>query len=169
MRVLGVDCGSQTTGFGVIESDGFRHRALDFGTVRTLSHGTFAERLHQIHCRITELLLDFTPESVAIEDVFSSQNVRSAFKLAHVRGVVMQAAAAQSLLVAEYAPLKVKSTVTGYGRAEKPQVQHMVAVLLGLGEAPKSLDASDALAVAICHAQHAAGMQRMTARAQAAR
>lgn len=152
MRVLGVDCGSEATGYGVIESDGRCHHALASGTIRLVrSSSNFAQRLHQIHTRLTELILEHQPDCAAIEDVFYSQNVRSALKLSHVRGVAMQAAAACALPVAEYSPLAVKSAVTGYGRADKSQVQHMVRVLLQLEQAPDSLDASDALAVAICH------------------
>jgi crossover junction endodeoxyribonuclease RuvC len=154
MRVLGIDCGSEATGFGLVESDGFRHRAIEFGVIRARSRQAFPERLHQIHEQITTLIHQHQPDCVAIEDVFYAENVRSALKLGHVRGVVMQAAAAQAVEVAEYTPLKVKQTVTGYGRADKQQVQHMITVLLALAEKPSSLDACDALAVAVCHAQH---------------
>ncbi|MGH9475999.1 MAG: crossover junction endodeoxyribonuclease RuvC [Terriglobales bacterium] len=153
MRVLGVDCGSVATGFGVIESDGRHHRALVSGTLRLREGSSFAVKLDTIHARITALISEHGPECVAIEDVFYAKNVRSALKLGHVRGVVMQAAAAQGIAVAEYTPLAIKSALTGYGRAEKTQVQHMVCSLLGLREPPDSLDASDALAVAICHLQ----------------
>jgi len=153
MRVLGIDCGSEATGYGVVASDGRSHRALESGTVRLRGSGaaSFAERLHLIHGRLTELIVVHRPDCVAIEDVFYSLNVRSALKLSHVRGVAMQAAAAQGLPVAEYTPLAIKSALTGYGRADKQQVLHMVRVLLALKEDPNSLDASDALAVAICH------------------
>jgi crossover junction endodeoxyribonuclease RuvC len=157
VRILGVDCGSEATGFGLVESDGFHHRAIEFGAIRATRQQTFPERLDQIHRQITQLILDHCPNCVAIEDVFYAKNARSALKLGHVRGVVMQAAAAQALPVAEYTPLKVKNTVTGFGGADKRQVQHMVTILLALQQQPRSLDASDALAVAICHAQHAGG------------
>lgn len=153
MRVLGIDCGGEATGYGVVETDGRQHRALEAGTIRPRRGGNdgFAERLHHIHTRLTGLMLEHRPEWVAIEDVFYAKNARSAMKLSHVRGVAMQAAAAQGLQVAEYTPLAIKSALTGYGRAEKAQVLHMVCTLLALKEAPSSLDASDALAVAICH------------------
>jgi len=154
MRVLGVDCGSEATGYGLIESDGRRHRPLAVGTIRSNARMPFPERLNRIHQTLTALLLEYHPDCVAIEDVFYARNVRSALKLGHVRGVVMQAAAALDISVAEYAPLAVKSAVTGYGKAEKPQVLHMVKILLNLSEDPDSLDASDALAVAICHVHH---------------
>lgn len=149
--VLGVDCGSEATGFGVVESDGRHHRALASGTVRLRGGAGFAVKLHTVHSRITMLIEQHSPDCVAIEDVFYAKNVRSALKLGHVRGVVMQAAAALGIPVAEYTPLAVKSALTGYGRAEKEQVQHMVCELLRLEALPNSLDASDALAVAICH------------------
>lgn len=153
MRVLGIDCGSQVTGYGLIESDGRRHHALEQGSIRLprAADEPLALRLHRIHTRLTELIAEHRPDCVAIEDVFYAQNVRSALILSHVRGVAMQAAAACGLEVAEYTPLAIKSAITGYGRAEKQQVQHMVCVLLQLREAPDSLDASDALAVALCH------------------
>jgi len=155
MRVLGVDCGSERTGFGVVESDGRTHHLLAFGVIRAATKETFPQRLHRIHTALTALMQEHRPNFVAIEDIFFAENVRSALKLGHVRGVVMQAAAAQSLPVAEYTPLAVKSALTGYGRADKMQVGHMVACLLGMATAPVSLDASDALAVAICHLHHA--------------
>jgi len=157
MRVLGIDCGSMATGYGLVESDGRRHQALDFGVVRAGAREAFAPRLHRIHCRLTELILAHQPDCVAIENVFYAENVRSALKLGHVRGVAMQAAAAQGLTIAEYSPLEVKSALTGYGRAEKHQVQRMVQELLRLAVAPVSLDASDALAVAICHIHYSQG------------
>ncbi len=154
MRVLGVDCGSEATGYGLIESDGRRHRSLAVGTIRSNARMPFPERLDRIHHTLTDLMIEHRPDCVAIEDVFYARNVRSALKLGHVRGVVMQAAAALGIRVAEYAPLAVKSAVTGYGRAEKQQVLHMVKILLNLSDDPDSLDASDALAVAICHIHH---------------
>jgi crossover junction endodeoxyribonuclease RuvC len=151
MLVLGVDCGSESTGFGMVASDGHRHRAVISGAIRSTPAMPFAERLNRIHARLTELMVLHRPDCMAVEDIFFARNVRSALKLGHVRGVVMQAAAAQGLVVAEYTPLAVKSALTGFGRAEKAQVLHMVRVLLQLEADPETLDASDALAVAICH------------------
>ncbi len=156
MLVLGIDCGSQATGYGLVESDGHRHRTLAFGAIRPPKKDNFAQRLDYIHRQVSELIVMQRPDCVAVEDIFFAENARSAIKLGHVRGVVLQAAAAAGVAVAEYTPLAVKSALTGYGRAEKQQVRHMVAVLLTLEEAPASLDASDALAVAICHI-HSAG------------
>ncbi len=151
MLVLGVDCGSESTGFGLVASDGRRHRALVSGAIRSTPAMPFAERLHRIHGGLTELILAHRPDCMAVEDIFFARNARSALKLGHVRGVVLQAAAAQGLPVAEYSPRAVKSALTGYGHADKIQVLHMVRSLLDLASDPETLDASDALAVAICH------------------
>jgi crossover junction endodeoxyribonuclease RuvC len=163
MRVLGIDCGSEATGYGVVESDGRRHRAVEAGTVRVRGRAEdgFAMRLHFIHSRLSEIMAVHQPDCVAIEDVFFAKNVRSALKLGHVRGVAMQAAAARGLAVAEYSPLSIKSALTGHGRADKHQVLHMVRALLNLSEDPNSLDASDALAVAICHLHHQSPLARV--------
>ena len=132
MRVLGIDCGSEATGYGVVVSDGREHRALESGTIRFRARGgeSFAARLHQIHTRLTELMLAQRPDCVAIEDVFYAHNVKSALKLSHVRGVAMQAAAAHGLPVAEYTPLEIKSALTGYGRADKQQVLDLESTMV---------------------------------------
>lgn|SRR5487761_759535 len=156
MRILGIDCGSQVTGYGLIESDGHRHREIEHGAIRPPAKLDFANRLNYIHQKLEELIARQGPDCMAVEDIFFAENARSAIKLGHARGVVLQAAASAGLSVAEYTPLAVKSALTGYGRAEKQQVRHMVTILLKLDAEPESLDASDALAVAICHA-HTAG------------
>jgi crossover junction endodeoxyribonuclease RuvC len=151
MRVLGIDCGCEKTGFGVVDTDGRTHRLISSGVIRTSTHDPMAARLAQIHAGLTEALRRYQPEVVAIEEVFHATNVKTALKLAHVRGIALLAAAQAGLPVGEYSPLEVKISVVGYGRAEKHQVQSMVASLLSMAE-PVSEDASDALAVAICHA-----------------
>ncbi|MGH9534765.1 MAG: crossover junction endodeoxyribonuclease RuvC [Terriglobales bacterium] len=159
MRVLGIDCGGQATGLGVVETgadqvrgrDARTHRAVSHGVIRAQAGEALPQRLDRIHRGITAAILEHRPEWVAIEDIFYAENARSALKLGHVRGVAMQAAAAQGIGIAEYTPLEVKSALTGYGRAGKEQVRHMVARLLGIPETGLPLDASDALAVAICH------------------
>jgi crossover junction endodeoxyribonuclease RuvC len=151
MRVLGIDCGSERTGFGVVDTDGRTHRFVTAGVIRTSASAPLAERLAHIHDGLSEALRIHQPEAVAVEEVFHAANVKTALKLAHVRGVALLAAAQAGLPVGEYSPLEVKTSVVGYGRAEKRQVQTMVASLLGLAEAPASEDACDALAVAICH------------------
>ncbi len=138
----------------MVASDGRRHVVLAFQVLRATPGEAFPLRLHRIHTGITAIIQEHRPECVAIEDIFHAENARSALKLGHVRGVAMQAAAAQGIAVAEYTPLAVKSALTGYGRAGKEQVREMVRRLLALEGGKIPLDASDALAVAICHLHH---------------
>lgn len=159
MRVLGIDCGTERTGWGVIESDGRRHRVLGHGVIRTLPRDPLATRLAAIASALRIIIADHTPEAAAVEEVFYSQNVKTALKLAHVRGVALLAVAEAGVVVGEYSPLEVKISVVGYGRAEKQQVQLMVRSLTGLTDTLESEDAADALAVAICHATTAAPLQ----------
>jgi crossover junction endodeoxyribonuclease RuvC len=156
VRVIGIDCGSQCTGYGVIDSDGRRHQFVRAGVIRTSAKELFSARLRTIHSRLKEIIAEEQPDAVAVEGIFAGANVRTALQLAHVRGVAMLAAAEAGLLVGEYSPLEVKGSVVGYGRATKEQVQMMVTSLLRLEEKPKSFDASDALAVAICHSVRSA-------------
>jgi crossover junction endodeoxyribonuclease RuvC len=151
MRVLGIDCGSRITGYGVIDTDGADCVFVSCGVIRSKSSAPIAERLKSIHSGIVDVITKLRPEAAAFESLFYATNVQSALKLGHVRGVSMFAAAAANLPIYEYSPLEVKSAVTGYGRAEKPQVQQMVRALLKLNSSPEPYDASDALAVAICH------------------
>ena len=159
MRVLGIDCGSERTGYGVIESDGVDHRLLTCGVIRTRTTAPFEQRLLAIAEGLRRLIQQQTPDSAAVEGVFFSVNVKSALKLAHVRGVALLAIAEAGLEMGEYSPLEVKTSVVGYGRAEKRQVQTMVCSLLHLAEPVDSEDACDALAVAICHATRGAGFR----------
>lgn len=151
MRVLGIDCGSRVTGYGVIDSDGADCVFVQCGAIRSKPSDPISQRLKSIHDGIVEIIRELEPSVAAFESLFYATNVQSALKLGHVRGVSMFAAAAANLPVFEYSPLEVKSAVTGYGRAEKLQVQQMVCALLKLNIAPQPYDASDALAVAICH------------------
>jgi len=155
MRVLGIDCGTEITGFGVVElDDNARQPQLAFlamGAIRLPKNMTLPERLEMVFKSLTAELERWKPDVVAIEEVFYSVNAKSALKLGQVRGVALLSAAMQGLPVAEYAPLKIKSSVVGYGLAKKEQVQFMVARLLNLAEIPEPADAADALAVAICH------------------
>ena len=168
MRVFGIDCGTEYTGWGVVEStEGVRAyglRPVAAGAVRLNKRQPTPERLHQIFIELSGLLAAYEPEVVAIEEVFFSANAKSALKLGQVRGVAMVAAAMAGLPVAEYAPLSIKSAVVGYGLAAKEQVQFMVARLLQLERAPEPADAADALAIAICHIHTAQSTQRMVTR-----
>ena len=152
MRVLGVDTGSRITGYGVIDIDGADCVFVDCGTIRVSVGDALSLRLKTIHQRMAAIILELKPDEAVFESVFHSANVQSALKLGHARGVCIHAAAAADLPVFEYSPAEVKMAVTGYGRAEKPQVQQMVRALLKLKDSPDSFDASDALAVALCHA-----------------
>lgn len=152
MRVLGVDCGTERTGWGVIESDGRRHQVVAHGVITLRARDPLPGRLAAISLALRGLLVTHAPECAAVEEVFFSQNVKTALKLAHVRGVALAVLAEAGLTVGEYSPLSVKTSVVGYGRAEKHQVQLMVRTLTGIAESIESEDAADALAVAICHA-----------------
>ena len=151
MRVFGIDPGCERTGYGCVETDGSRHRIVVCGAISSPALASFPDTLHRIHSQLTLLLEKCQPESVAIENLFFSVNVRSALKLGHARGVAMLAAVEAGVPVFEYTPAEIKRAVVGYGRAEKPQVQQMIKLLLGLDAVPSPHDAADALAIAICH------------------
>lgn len=163
MRVLGIDCGTERTGYGVIDSDGRMHRLVVAGCIRSSAADPLERRLLNIAGELRALFLEYRPDCAAVEEVFFAVNARSALKLSHVRGVALLIIAEASLAVAEYSPLEVKMSVVGYGRAEKSQVQQMVASILRLPEPIKSEDASDALAIAICHANRAPFATRVSA------
>jgi crossover junction endodeoxyribonuclease RuvC len=161
MRVLGIDPGSEVTGWGVLEGDGRRYRLLEFGVIKSSPGRTFPARLLSISEGIEEVISRHNPQACAIEDGFLATNVKVTLKLGQVRGVAMLAAERAGLEINEYSPRLVKQTVVGYGNAEKHQVQEMVRVLLSLVKAPEPQDAADALAVAICHFHHASLAQRI--------
>jgi crossover junction endodeoxyribonuclease RuvC len=159
MRVCGIDCGTETTGYGIVEWDDRtrdpRLVSLSFGGICPPKKAALPQRLAFVHAELVTLLARFQPDVVSVEEVFYSVNAKSALKLGHVRGVALLAAASAGIPVAEYAPLTIKATVTGYGLAAKEQVQFMVARLLALAETPEPADAADALAIVICHIHHA--------------
>lgn len=164
MRVLGVDCGGEFTGYGVIEQDEQGTLChLSSGAIRLSSREALEVRLMKICNGLTVVIGDYSPEIVAIEDVFYAVNAKSALRLGHVRGVAMLTAAQAGLPVMAYSPLSIKSAVVGYGRAEKAQVQLMVARLLGLPAPPEPPDVADALAIAICHLHTARTLERQQA------
>ena len=152
MRIIGIDPGIATTGYGIVESDGQRSVVLDFGCVFTAAELPMPERLQQIYAELTELLHRYKPDIMAVEKLFFCKNVNSAMQVGEARGVLILAGRHAGLPVFEYTPLQVKQSVVGYGRAEKSQVQQMVKVLLCLSKIPRPDDAADALAIALCHA-----------------
>ncbi|HLJ15201.1 MAG TPA: crossover junction endodeoxyribonuclease RuvC [Bryobacteraceae bacterium] len=156
MRVLGIDCGTERTGYGVIDSDGREHRMVAAGVIRCLTKTNLESRLVEIARGLREVIQLHSPEAAAVEEVFYAHNVKTALKLCHVRGIALLIIAEAGLPFGEYSPLEVKTSVVGYGRAEKQQVQLMVKTLLRLDEHLASEDASDAIAVAICHVTHTA-------------
>jgi len=161
MRVLGIDCGSESTGYGVVEMDaeGGLH-SVAAGAIRLTGRDRLPARLARVFRELSDVITKYQPSAVAIEDVFYAVNAKSALKLGHVRGVAMLAAASFELPVAEYAPLSIKSAVVGYGKADKVQVQEMVKRLLRLAEVPHPSDVADALAIAICHLHTAGTLNR---------
>jgi crossover junction endodeoxyribonuclease RuvC len=166
VKIFGIDPGSERTGYGCVERVGSRHHLVTCGALTAPSGATFPEKLKYIHAGLAALLSRHRPDCVAVENIFYSRNVRSALKLGHARGVALLAASEAGLDVFEYSPAEVKRAVVGYGRAEKPQVQQMMKLLLGLDAVPRPHDAADALAIAICHLNCSTGP--IAARAAAA-
>ncbi|NDJ11940.1 MAG: crossover junction endodeoxyribonuclease RuvC [Acidobacteriia bacterium] len=152
MRVLGIDCGTERTGYGVIDSDGRVHKLVTAGCIRSSTRDSLEKRLLNIGTELRALLAEYRPDFATVEEVFVAVNARSSLKLAHVRGMALFLIAEAGVEFSEFSALEVKMAVVGYGRAEKSQVQQMVASILRLPEPLKSEDASDALAIAICHA-----------------
>lgn len=151
MRILGIDPGTATTGFGLIEIEKGITKALDYGVISTHKDKPMADRLAELYSDLNRLMDKHQPDSCAIEQLFFARNVTTGISVGQARGVVLLAAAQHRLDIAEYTPLQVKQAVTGYGQADKKQVGQMVKTILGLAEIPTPDDAADALAVAICH------------------
>jgi crossover junction endodeoxyribonuclease RuvC len=164
MRVLGIDCGTECTGYGVVDLDAAQKLGcISFGGIRLSPREPLPNRLSLVFDRLSAMIQQYQPDRVAIEEVFYSVNAKSALKLGQVRGVAMLAASSQKIRITEYAPLTIKASVVGYGRAEKEQVQVMVARLLCLDEIPQPADAADALAIAICDLHTQATLSRQMA------
>ena len=163
MRVLGIDPGSETTGWGLVEGEGPHYHVVEYGAIRLTTGQKFSSRLLTVSSAIEDIIARHSPDVCAIEDGFLATNVKVTLKLGQVRGVAMLAAERAGLEIKEYSPRLVKQTVVGYGNAEKHQVQEMVRVLLSLNILPEPQDAADALAVAICHFHHAGVAQRILA------
>jgi crossover junction endodeoxyribonuclease RuvC len=161
VRVIGIDPGSETLGWGVVEGTGTRYSLVEYGTVRSRPSESFSKRLLNIYNGVAEVMALHSPDVLSVEDTFRAVNTGVALKLGQVRGLMLLLAEQRGLEIAEYAPRLVKQTVVGYGNAEKQQVQHMVKVLLRLPSTPSPHDAADALAVAICHFHHTGVQDRI--------
>lgn len=151
MRIFGIDPGTATTGFGIIDTE--HPELIDAGVIRTPPKQALELRLDTIYTEVLDLLKEHQPQEVAIEELYFASNVKTAISVSHARGVLMLAATQYGADVNEYTPLQIKQALTGYGRAEKQQMQEMVRMRLCLSALPKPDDAADALAVAICHSQ----------------
>lgn len=161
--ILGIDPGSRITGYGLIKESNRQIEYVDSGCIRTSPDGELSQKLLEIYDGICELMEQYEPSEVAIEQVFMHQNPNSALKLGHARGVAMVAAASHRVKVSEYSAREIKKTVVGYGAAAKDQVNHMVVKLLTLSKPPQN-DAADALAIAICHSHMRSGLSSLVAR-----
>ncbi len=151
MLVLGIDPGTATTGFGLVEGGSGRERLIHFGVIKTSPTMEMPQRLAKINRDYEQLLNKYKPDAVAVEQIFHHKNAKTVITVAQSRGVIIMATAMREINVAEYTPLQVKQAVTGFGNADKKQVQIMVQKILGLNEIPKPDDAADALAIALCH------------------
>jgi crossover junction endodeoxyribonuclease RuvC len=153
MIILGIDPGLATTGYAILSGSDAHMKAVAYGSIITPPNWDTSSRLEAIHKQVTEIIEQYQPTEIGVEELFFSRNVTTALVVGQARGVILLAAQQKNLKLMEYKPMEVKLAVTGYGRAEKKQVQQMVKVLLGLPEIPKPDDTADALAIAICHMQ----------------
>lgn len=152
MKILGIDPGYAIVGFGIVEYKGNKFTPIEYGAITTNNEMPFPERLKYIYDRTTDIINMHKPEFLSIEELFFNTNVKTAIAVGHARGVLLLAAQNLGVPIYEYTPLQIKQAVTGYGRADKNQVQQMVKTLLSLHKVPKPDDTADALAVAVCHA-----------------
>jgi crossover junction endodeoxyribonuclease RuvC len=151
MRVLGIDPGTAITGYAVVEETAGSLQMITLGVITTPAKTPLPSRLQTIHNELKEIVAEYEPEAAAVEELFFSRNARTAMSVGHARGVILLALADSNLPIAEYTPMQIKQAVTGYGNADKHQVQEMVRMLLALSETPRPDDAADAAAVAICY------------------
>ena len=151
MRVLGIDPGTGIVGFGVIDTDGYKHKMIEAGVIRTPAYQALELRLKTIYDSLLEIIKTNNPDVVVVERLFFARNVTTAISVSHARGVMLLAATNLGVPVAEYTPLQIKQALTGYGQADKAQIQEMVKIMLGLSERPKPDDCADALAAALTY------------------
>ena len=154
MKILGIDPGTQIAGYGIIEKTGSRITAVEYGSIKTDKNHNFPQRLKTIYSKIMDIISRHQPDQMAIEEVFYGKNIKAAIKIGEGRGIVFLCAAGANIPIAEYAATVIKKAVVGNGNAHKSQVQEMVKIILGLPKIPESQDASDALAIAICHSHN---------------
>lgn len=153
MRILGIDPGVATIGFGVLDTNGTKHKLIKCGVISTPAHTSLASRLELIYEDLTELINIFKPDAASIEELFFNTNITTGIAVAHGRGVILLACQQAGLKIYEYTPLQIKQAVVGYGRAEKAQVMDMIKRICSLPAAPNPDDAADAVALALCHAR----------------
>jgi len=151
MRILGVDPGTVTMGYGVIESGGDEIALVDCGALSSSARSPIGERLSYLYSRLTEIISHYQPDAVAVEQPFMAKNVKSALAVGRAQAVAILAASNKEIAIYEYTPAEIKQRVADYGASSKEQIQEMVRLQLGLSEVPQPSDAADALAVAICH------------------
>ncbi len=157
MRILGVDPGYALMGYGVIERNGSRLRAVDYGSISTGPSAPMPERLKFLYSSLMDIIADTEPDTASFEELFYNTNAKTVINVGQARGVAVLACVNSGIEIAEYTPLQIKQALVGYGRAEKKQVQQMVKAVLGLDKVPKPDDTADALAAAVCHANSMAG------------
>lgn len=151
MRILGIDPGIAIVGYGVIDKEGNRYKTVAYDAVTTKAHTPLEERLQKVYDGVTEIIKEYKPDVMSIEELFFNNNAKTALTVGQARGVIILAAVQNHIPVYEYTPLQVKQALTGYGRASKTQIQQMMKSMLGLLEVPKPDDVADALAIAVCH------------------
>lgn len=157
MRIIGIDPGYAIMGYGVLDYIGNKFKPVAYGAITTEAHTPNEERLMILYDELSAIIREYEPEEASIEELFYNTNATTAIMVGEARGMALLACAKEGVRISEYTPLQIKSSLTGYGRAEKKQVQTMVKMILGLPEVPKPDDTADALAAAICHAHHAGG------------
>ena len=161
MRILGIDPGYAILGYGIVEKKGNRFEVIHYGSVTTDAGERMPDRLKHLYYSIMEIIDEFRPDEAAVEELFFNTNTKTAIKVGQARGVAILACANSGLNIEEYTPLQIKQALTGYGRADKKQVQTMVKTILNLKEVPKPDDTADALAAAICHGHSSAANSKM--------
>ncbi|HPO04118.1 MAG TPA: crossover junction endodeoxyribonuclease RuvC [Bacillota bacterium] len=161
MRIMGIDPGFAIVGYGIVDMEGSRFTACSYGAITTDKDMDMPDRLKHIYCRLMEIIDEYRPETVAIEELFFNKNAKTAITVGQARGVAVLACANSGLEIFEYTPLQIKQGLIGFGRAEKEQVQFMVKAILHLSEMPKQDDTADALAAAICHGNSSTCLRRI--------